>query len=75
VEINMYFNESAAMLSVFVIKTRGGNGVAELWEEFSHRGDELKLIASAIRAAAGERPRFPWEVCRALEVGTAENVS
>jgi hypothetical protein len=48
----VYFNESAAMLSVFVIKTRGGNGVAELWEEFSHRGDELKLIASAIRAAA-----------------------
>jgi 5-methylcytosine-specific restriction protein A len=33
----------------------GGNGVAELWEEFSHRGDELKLIASAIRAAAGDQ--------------------
>ena len=35
--------------------SRGGNGVAELWEEFSHRGDELKLIASAIRAAAGDQ--------------------
>jgi 5-methylcytosine-specific restriction enzyme A len=32
--------------------SRGGNGVAEVWEEFSNRGDELKLIASAIRAAA-----------------------
>jgi hypothetical protein len=35
--------------------SRGGNGVAELWEEFSNRGDELKLIASAIRAAAGDQ--------------------
>jgi 5-methylcytosine-specific restriction enzyme A len=34
--------------------SRGGNGVAELWEEFSNRGDELKLIASAIRVAAGD---------------------
>jgi 5-methylcytosine-specific restriction protein A len=33
--------------------SRGGNGAAELWEEFSNRSDELKLIASAIRAAAG----------------------
>lgn len=35
--------------------SRGGNGVAELWEEFSSRGDKLKLIASAIRAAAGDQ--------------------
>jgi 5-methylcytosine-specific restriction protein A len=35
--------------------SRGGNGVAELWEEFSSRGDELKLIASAIRAAASDQ--------------------
>jgi 5-methylcytosine-specific restriction enzyme A len=35
--------------------SRGGNGVAELWDEFSNRGDELKLIASAIRAAAGDQ--------------------
>ena len=35
--------------------SRGGNGVAELWEEFSSRSDELKLIASAIRAAAGDQ--------------------
>ena len=35
--------------------SRGGNGVAEIWEEFSNRGDELKLIASAIRAAAGNQ--------------------
>lgn len=35
--------------------SRGGYEVAELWEEFSNRGDELKLIASAIRAAAGDQ--------------------
>jgi 5-methylcytosine-specific restriction protein A len=35
--------------------SRGGNGVAELWEEFSNRIDELKLIASAIRAAVGDQ--------------------
>ena len=35
--------------------SRGGNEVAELWEEFSNRGDEVKLIASAIRAAAGNQ--------------------
>ena len=35
--------------------SRGGNGVAKLWEEFSDRSDELKLIASAIRAAAGDQ--------------------
>jgi 5-methylcytosine-specific restriction protein A len=35
--------------------SRGGNGVVEIWEEFSNRGDELKLIALAIRAAAGDQ--------------------
>jgi 5-methylcytosine-specific restriction protein A len=35
--------------------SRGGNGVAELWEEFSSRGDELKLIVSAIRTAANDQ--------------------
>jgi 5-methylcytosine-specific restriction protein A len=35
--------------------SRGGNGVAEVWEKFSNRNDELKLIASAIRAAAGDQ--------------------
>jgi 5-methylcytosine-specific restriction protein A len=35
--------------------SRGGHGVAEVWEEFSTRADELKLIAFAIRAAATDR--------------------
>jgi 5-methylcytosine-specific restriction enzyme A len=35
--------------------SRGGHGVAEIWEEFSARFDELKLIASAIRAAAADQ--------------------
>jgi 5-methylcytosine-specific restriction enzyme A len=35
--------------------SRGGHGVAEIWEEFSTRPNELKLIASAIRAAAADQ--------------------
>lgn len=35
--------------------SRGGHGVAEIWEEFSARHDELKLIASAIRAAVADQ--------------------
>ena len=35
--------------------SRGGHGVGEIWEEFSTRFDELKLIATAIRAAAADR--------------------
>jgi 5-methylcytosine-specific restriction enzyme A len=35
--------------------SRGGSGVAQIWEEFSNRGDELKLIAAAIRSAAGDQ--------------------
>jgi predicted HNH restriction endonuclease len=35
--------------------SRGGHGVAELWEEYSTRFDQLKLIASAIRAAAADQ--------------------
>jgi hypothetical protein len=34
--------------------SRGGDGVAELWEQFSDRRDELKLIA-LIRAAAADQ--------------------
>jgi 5-methylcytosine-specific restriction protein A len=34
--------------------SRGGHGVGEIWDEFSTRFDELKLIASAIRAAAAD---------------------
>jgi 5-methylcytosine-specific restriction protein A len=50
----------------------GGAEVAELWEEFSNHGDELKLIASAIReaAAAGISPQQPDdddEIAEALE--------
>jgi 5-methylcytosine-specific restriction enzyme A len=36
--------------------SRGGHGVAQIWQEFSTRFDELKLIASAIRAAATDLP-------------------
>lgn len=53
--------------------SRGGNGVAELWEEFSNRTDELKLIASAIRAAAAAgispQPDDDDEIAEALEGG------
>jgi 5-methylcytosine-specific restriction enzyme A len=34
--------------------SRGGHGVAEIWNEFSARHEELKLIASAIHAAAAD---------------------
>jgi 5-methylcytosine-specific restriction protein A len=33
--------------------SRGGQGADAVWNEFSKRPDELKLIAAAIRAAAG----------------------
>ena len=42
--------------------SRGGHGVGEIWEEFSTRFDELKLIASAIRAAATDQAATPAEV-------------
>jgi 5-methylcytosine-specific restriction enzyme A len=51
--------------------SRGGAGVAELWEEFSNHGDELKLIASAIREAAAAgispQPDDDDEMAEALE--------